>query len=102
MDCEIIRNVDIPSAYVGLKVLLVDPDTTCLSNITTMLEQHSFKVTAIEQASTALFILRENIDQFDLIMVDANMLEMNYLEFIKYTQLIKDKPIVCKIISSKS
>ncbi|KAK4709061.1 hypothetical protein R3W88_029986 [Solanum pinnatisectum] len=94
MDCEIIRNVDVPSTYVGLRILLVDPDTTSLSNIAAILEEHSFKVTAIEQATIALSILREHIDQFDLVMVDANMLEMDYLEFIKSTQLIKDKPII--------
>ncbi|KAG5577827.1 hypothetical protein H5410_057961 [Solanum commersonii] len=60
------------------------------------------EVTSIEQATIALSILREHIDQFDLVMVDANMLETDYLEFIKSTQLIKDKPIICKTISSKS
>ncbi|XP_015164912.1 two-component response regulator ORR22-like [Solanum tuberosum] len=94
MDCEIICNVDVPSAYVGLRILLVDPDKSSLSNIAAILEEHSFKVTAIEQATIALSILREHIDQFDLVMVDANMLEMDYLEFIKSTQLIKDKPII--------
>ncbi|KAK4737219.1 hypothetical protein R3W88_000916 [Solanum pinnatisectum] len=94
MDCEIIRNVDVPSAYFGLRILLVDPDTTSLSNIAAILEEHSFKLIAIEQATIALSILREHIDQFDLVMVDANMLEMDYLEFIKSTQLIKDKPII--------
>ncbi|XP_015166053.1 putative two-component response regulator-like APRR6 [Solanum tuberosum] len=94
MDCEITGNVNVPSAYIGLKILLVDHDTTSLSNITTILEEHSFKVTAIEQATIALSILREQIDQFDLVMVDVNMPEMNYLEFIKSAQLIKDKPII--------
>uniref|UniRef100_A0A3Q7JNV4 Aminotransferase-like plant mobile domain-containing protein n=1 Tax=Solanum lycopersicum TaxID=4081 RepID=A0A3Q7JNV4_SOLLC len=36
MNCEIIRNVEVPSAYVGLRILLVDPDTT-------ILKEHSFK-----------------------------------------------------------
>ncbi|KAH0764930.1 hypothetical protein KY285_000801 [Solanum tuberosum] len=43
MECEIIRNVDVPSGYVGLRILLVDPDTTSLSNIAAILEEHSFK-----------------------------------------------------------
>ncbi|KAK4709060.1 hypothetical protein R3W88_029985 [Solanum pinnatisectum] len=47
MDCEIIHNVDVPSAYVGLRILLVDPDTTSLSNIAAILEEHSFKGTII-------------------------------------------------------
>ncbi|WMV55794.1 hypothetical protein MTR67_049179 [Solanum verrucosum] len=95
---KIIRNVDVPLAYVGLRILLVDPDTTSLSNIETILEEHSFKVTAIEQATIALSILREHINQFDLVMVDANMFEMDYLEFIKFTQFIKDKPIIYSLI----
>ncbi|KAK4708996.1 hypothetical protein R3W88_029921 [Solanum pinnatisectum] len=88
MDCEIIGNVNVPSAYIGLKILLIDHNTTSLSNITTILEEHSFKVTAIEQTTIALSILWEHIDQFNLVMVDVNMLEMDYLEFIK------DKPII--------
>ncbi|KAG5577822.1 hypothetical protein H5410_057956 [Solanum commersonii] len=92
-----VLNPNVPSTYVGLRILLVDPDKSSLSNIAAILEEHSFKVTAIEQATIALSILREQIDQFDLVMVDANMLEMDYLEFIKSTQLIKDKPIICKI-----
>lgn len=87
-------NIDVPPAYVGLRILLVDHDTTSLSNVSTILEEHSFKVTAIEQATVALSILQEHIDQFDLVMVDINMPEMDYLEFIKSTQLFKEKPII--------
>uniref|UniRef100_K4B5C9 Response regulatory domain-containing protein n=1 Tax=Solanum lycopersicum TaxID=4081 RepID=K4B5C9_SOLLC len=94
MDCEIICNVDVPLAYVGLRILLIDPDPTSLSNIAAIVEEHSFKVTAIEQATVALSILRKHINQFDLIMVDANMLEMDYLEFVKSIQLIKEKTII--------
>uniref|UniRef100_M1E180 Type B response regulator n=1 Tax=Solanum tuberosum TaxID=4113 RepID=M1E180_SOLTU len=100
MDCEKTGNVDIPSA--GLRILLVGHDTTSLSNVAAILEEHSFKVTAIQQATIALSILREQIDQFDLVIVDVDMLEMDFLDFIKSTQLIKEKPIICKTIFSKS
>ncbi|KAG5591111.1 hypothetical protein H5410_041625 [Solanum commersonii] len=75
MDCEKTGNVDIPSAYVGLRILLVGHDTTSLSNVAAILEEHSFKVTAIQQATIALSILWEQIDQFDLVMVTIEIIK---------------------------
>ncbi|XP_055835264.1 two-component response regulator ARR14-like [Solanum dulcamara] len=94
MNREKTDNDDIPSAYVGLRILLIDHDTTSLSNIAIILEEHSYKVTAIAQAILALSILIEHIDEFDLIMVDFNIPQMDCLDFIKSIQLIEDKPII--------
>ncbi|WMV42173.1 hypothetical protein MTR67_035558 [Solanum verrucosum] len=38
MDCEKTSNVDIPSPYVGLRILLVGHNTTSLSNVAAILE----------------------------------------------------------------
>ena len=57
MDCEIICNVDVPSAYIGLRILLVDPDPTSLSNITAILEEHSFKGTFYISFSFLSYVL---------------------------------------------
>ncbi|MCE3216872.1 hypothetical protein HAX54_008791, partial [Datura stramonium] len=50
--------------------------------------------TTSELATIAMSILRERIDEFDLIVVDVNIPEMNCFEFMRSTQLIKDIPIV--------
>lgn len=47
MNCEITGNVNVPSAHIGLRILLVDHITTSLSNITTILEEHSFNDTTM-------------------------------------------------------
>ncbi|CAN4121039.1 unnamed protein product [Withania somnifera] len=99
---ERIDNVDDPTPFVGLRILLIDDDTTSLSNMAAILEEYSFKVTRVKQATIALSILRKQIDQFDLVMLDVNMLEMNYLDFMKSTQLIKDIPIIVMSSEVKS
>ncbi|XP_070043244.1 two-component response regulator ORR26-like [Nicotiana tomentosiformis] len=91
LSCE---KTDVPAPFCGLRILLVDNDTTSLLNLASALEEHSFKVTTIEKATVALSILRERIDQFDLVMVDVNMPDMECFEFINCTQLIKDIPII--------
>ncbi|WMV08526.1 hypothetical protein MTR67_001911 [Solanum verrucosum] len=88
-------------------MLEVDAITALTAQIAAKYDEHAFqkyelgatpdRKTAIEQATISLSILREHIDQFDLVMVDGNMLEMDYLEFIKSTQLIKDKPIISEL-----
>ncbi|XP_059315501.1 two-component response regulator ARR14-like [Lycium ferocissimum] len=82
----------VPSSFRGLRILLVDNDTTSQLNIASALEEHSFRVTTVELATTALSILGERIDEFDLVMADV-MPEMDCFEFMRSTQLIKDIPI---------
>ncbi|MCD7466003.1 Trans-acting T-cell-specific transcription factor GATA-3, partial [Datura stramonium] len=93
MDCKSSISC-VPSPFRGLRILLVDNDTASLSNIASTLEEHSYKVTTSELAIKALSILREHIDEFDLVMVDVNMPEMDCFEFMRSIQLIKDIPII--------
>ncbi|KAK6134236.1 hypothetical protein DH2020_032041 [Rehmannia glutinosa] len=84
----------VPTPFRGLRVLLVDNDTTSLLNIASELEDYSYRVTTTELATVALSILQERTDRFDLVMADINMPEMDCFKFIKSVQLIKDFPII--------
>ncbi|KAL6571075.1 hypothetical protein OROGR_000625 [Orobanche gracilis] len=92
------NNSPVPAPFRGLRVLLVDKDTTSLLNIAKELENSSYRVTTSELDTVALSILRERKDSFDLIMADTNMPEMDCFKFIKNVQLIKDFPIILIII----
>ncbi|GFP99853.1 two-component response regulator arr11 [Phtheirospermum japonicum] len=84
----------VPTPFRGLRVLLVDNDTSTLLNIAKGLEKFSYRVTTTELATVALSILQERKDCFDLIMADTNMPEMDIFKFINNVQLIKDFPII--------
>ncbi|KAK4430257.1 Two-component response regulator ORR26 [Sesamum alatum] len=84
----------VPTRFRGLRVLLVDSDTTSLLDVATKLEDYSYTATTTELATVALSILGERKDQFDLVMVDTNMPEMDFFKFIESVQLIKDFPVI--------
>ncbi|KAL0380809.1 UNVERIFIED_CONTAM: Two-component response regulator ORR26 [Sesamum angustifolium] len=84
----------VPTRLRGLRVLLVDNDTTSLLDMASKLEDYSYSATTTELATVALSILGERKDQFDLVMVDTNIPEMDFFKFIESVQLIKDFPII--------
>ncbi|CAK9136993.1 unnamed protein product [Ilex paraguariensis] len=56
----------------NLRVLLVDNDKECLFSTAKMLETSSYKVTAVEHVSTALSMLSEGKEHFDLLLADID------------------------------
>ncbi|GER43878.1 response regulator 10 [Striga asiatica] len=87
-------NPVIPAPFRGLRVLLVDKETTSLLSMATELELYSYRVTTTELTTVALSILRDRKDSFDLIMADTNMPEKDCFNFIKCVRRIKDFPII--------
>ncbi|KAL1531871.1 two-component response regulator ARR10-like [Salvia divinorum] len=84
----------IPSIFRGLRILLLDDDTESLLQLASQLENYSYRVTTTELPTIALSIFEQRSDQFDLIMADVEMQEMDCFKFIKSVQLIKDIPII--------
>ncbi|XP_011078282.1 two-component response regulator ARR14-like [Sesamum indicum] len=84
----------VPTRFRGLRVLLVDNDTASLLDVASKLEDYSYSATTTELATVALSILGQRKDQFDLVMVDTNIPEMDIFKFIESVQLIKDFPII--------
>ncbi|KAB5513856.1 hypothetical protein DKX38_027762 [Salix brachista] len=58
-----------------MRVLAVDDDPTCLLLLETLLRRCQYNVTTTSQATTALRMLRENKNKFDLIISDVHMPE---------------------------
>eukprot|EP00249_Psilotum_nudum_P024199 c29120_g3_i1 orf=1-330(-) len=61
----------------GLRVLVVDDDPICLMILERMLQQCLYQVTTCGRATTALTMLRENKDRFDLVISDVYMPDMD-------------------------
>lgn len=91
-----IENVgDIPGIARGLRVLVVDHDTASLMFIASVLEKHSYKVSTTELASVALSMIQERKGQYDLVMADINMPEMDAFAFLsKIHELQSNVPII--------
>ncbi|XP_050222689.1 two-component response regulator ARR12 [Mercurialis annua] len=73
----------IPSFARGLNVLLVECDEASLMGLSSMLEQYAFKVTATGLAKDGLSMVEEQNKRFKLVMANANMPDMDILEFVR-------------------
>ncbi|KAF8390082.1 hypothetical protein HHK36_024603 [Tetracentron sinense] len=78
----------------GLRVLLVDCDTKCRESVADMLESCSYKVMSAERASVALYTILERRDQFDLVIVDVDIPDMDGLTLTKLLVLDMDMPVI--------
>ncbi|KAL7160872.1 hypothetical protein ACSBR2_041506 [Camellia fascicularis] len=56
-----------------IHVLLVDHDKDSLASIARMLQLYSYKVTAVQSGLVALSILSNGKEQFDLVLIDMNL-----------------------------
>ncbi|KAK9277713.1 hypothetical protein L1049_007260 [Liquidambar formosana] len=90
----------VPSFISGLRILLVDHDTTSLMYTASMLEQYSYKgkmeMTTTELASIALSMIEKQKDRFQLVMANVNMPDMDSFTFLRR---ISDMPVI--LMSSK-
>ncbi|GFZ21511.1 hypothetical protein Acr_29g0006730 [Actinidia rufa] len=78
----------------GLRVLVVDQDNVSLIYIASVLEGQFYNVKTTELASVALSIIQEGKDEFDLVIADTDMGEMDIFTFLNRLQLKTDLPII--------
>ncbi|KAK1314062.1 Two-component response regulator ARR10 [Acorus calamus] len=91
------REVEEPSRDqfpAGLRVLVVDDDTTCLKILEQMLQKCSYHVTICCQAKIALAILRERKGGFDLVISDVHMPDMDGFKLLEVVGLEMDLPVI--------
>ncbi|GFY80762.1 response regulator 12 [Actinidia rufa] len=69
----------------GMRVLAVDDDPTCLKLL---------DVTTTSQAKTALKMLRENKNRFDLVISDVHMPDMDGFKLLELVGLEMDLPVI--------
>ncbi|CAH2077306.1 unnamed protein product [Thlaspi arvense] len=79
---------------VGMRVLAVDDDQTCLRILETLLHRCQYHVTTTDRAETALELLRENRDKFDLVISDVDMPDMDGFKLLELVGLEMDLPVI--------
>uniref|UniRef100_A0A1J3DAK9 Two-component response regulator n=1 Tax=Noccaea caerulescens TaxID=107243 RepID=A0A1J3DAK9_NOCCA len=79
---------------VGMRVLAVDDDQTCLRILQTLLHRCQYHVTITNQAQTALKLLRENKNKFDLVISDVDMPDMDGFKLLELVGLEMDLPVI--------
>ncbi|KAL9226736.1 hypothetical protein vseg_002511 [Gypsophila vaccaria] len=79
---------------VGMRVLAVDDDPICLRLLETLLRKCQYHVTTTSQAITALKMLRENKNMFDLVISDVHMPDMDGFKLLELVGLEMDLPVI--------
>ncbi|KAA8535310.1 hypothetical protein F0562_030313 [Nyssa sinensis] len=79
---------------VGMRVLAVDDDPTCLMLLDGLLRKCQYQVTTTSQAKTALKMLRENRNRFDLVISDVHMPDMDGFKLLELVGLEMDLPVI--------
>ncbi|KAK1612937.1 hypothetical protein QYE76_036610 [Lolium multiflorum] len=79
----------------GLRVLAVDDDPVCLRVLAAVLRQCNYKPTIVTDGMTALKMLREEgEDQFDLVITDVHMPNMDGFQLLEIIGLEMDLPVI--------
>ncbi|KAL8157954.1 two-component response regulator ARR2-like isoform X1 [Apium graveolens] len=79
---------------VGLRVLVVDDDSTCLVILQRMLMLCRYEVTKCDRADIALSLLRENKSGFDIVLSDVHMPDMDGFKLLEHIGLEMDLPVI--------
>ncbi|PSS17733.1 Two-component response regulator like [Actinidia chinensis var. chinensis] len=90
------RSFDEPNDQfpVGMRVLAVDDDPICLKLLETLLRKCQYHVTTTSQAIMALKLLRENKNNFDLVISDVHMPDMDGFKLLELVGLEMDLPVI--------
>ncbi|XP_021987215.1 two-component response regulator ARR1 isoform X2 [Helianthus annuus] len=78
----------------GLRVLVVDDDSTCLMILEKMLRHCKYEVTKCNRAEVALSYLRENKNGFDVVISDVHMPDMDGFKLLEHIGLEMDLPVI--------
>ncbi|PON88198.1 Two-component response regulator [Trema orientale] len=79
---------------VGLRVLVVDDDPTCLMILEKMLRTCLYEVTKCNRAEHALKLLREHKNGFDVVISDVHMPDMDGFKLLECIGLEMDLPVI--------
>ena len=92
---ERLHNTD--AVFTGKRVLVVDDDVRNIFSLTSMLEDHGMLVSFAENGKDAVSMLRDQKQEFDLVLMDVMMPEMDGYETtraIRAESSLKSLPII--------
>ncbi|XP_022734166.1 two-component response regulator ORR21-like [Durio zibethinus] len=92
--CKGVEAVISDNFPVGLRVLVVDDDITCLRILEQMLRRCLYIVTICSQAKVALNLLRERKGCFDVVLSDVYMPDMDGYKLLEHVGLEMDLPVI--------
>ncbi|THF95172.1 hypothetical protein TEA_007082 [Camellia sinensis var. sinensis] len=78
----------------GMRVLVVDANPICLRLLETLLRKCPYHVMTTSQVITALKLLRENKNKFDLVISDVHMPDMDGFKLLGLMGLEMDLPVI--------
>ncbi|KAL0916690.1 hypothetical protein M5K25_014219 [Dendrobium thyrsiflorum] len=79
---------------VGMSVLAVDDDSIVLRTLELLLLKCGYRVTVSQHAFEALELLRANKDDYDLVISDVNMPDMDGFKLLEIVGLEMDLPVI--------
>ncbi|CAI0626369.1 unnamed protein product [Linum tenue] len=79
---------------VGLRVMVVDDDPTCLMILEKMLRTCKYEVKRCSRAEEALSILRGNSNGYDVVISDVHMPDMDGFKLLEQVGLEMDLPVI--------
>ncbi|KAL5071494.1 hypothetical protein RYX36_022381 [Vicia faba] len=79
---------------IGMRVLAVDDDRTCLMILEKLLLKCQYHVTTAKNAIDALNLLRENKKNFDLVISNVHMPDMDGFKLLELIGLEMDLPVI--------
>ncbi|KAF7104537.1 hypothetical protein CFC21_105429 [Triticum aestivum] len=78
----------------GLRVLVVDDDRVCLKVLEALLRRWKYQPTTVMDAKTALRMLMAGKQQFDLVITDVCMPDMDGFKLLELIRLEMDLPVI--------
>ncbi|XP_042492570.1 putative two-component response regulator ARR20 [Macadamia integrifolia] len=78
----------------GMRVLAVDDNIVCLTMLKAVLQRCHYKVTIASDGATALKLLWEEKDTFDIVITDVHMPDMDGFRLLEIVSLEMDIPVI--------
>ncbi|XP_043717940.1 two-component response regulator ARR10-like [Telopea speciosissima] len=78
----------------GMKVLAVDDNIVCLTMLQAILHRCRYKVKVASDGAKALKLLREEKNNFDIVITDVHMPDMDGFRLLEIVSLEMDIPVI--------